>query len=70
MAPIVGEGIYQNPEPLSDQIAERDITERNEHGQNVVIVPAGKRIPVRLVQDKAVKPAETKKRRAAKRSEE
>lgn len=60
MPPIVGEGIYQNPESLSDQVAERDITERNEAGQTVVIVPAGKRIPMRLVEDKAVKAPEVK----------
>jgi hypothetical protein len=48
---VIGSGSMQDPEPLSDQVAERDITEINTLGQTQVIVPAGQRIPLRLVDE-------------------
>lgn len=54
---------------MSDQIAKHDITERNDAGQTVVLVPKGQPIPAHLVErekpaaKKVAAPAEDKSRR-------
>lgn len=55
--------------PLSDKVAEEDIIERNDAGQNVVVVPKGQRIPEHLLPKgkKVTGPAENKARSASKR---
>lgn len=67
---VVTEGVR-----MSEQIAERDITEVNEAGQTVVVVPKGRPIPEHLVKKpakaagkKVAGPAENKARRAPKSS--
>ena len=56
--------------PLSDEVASEDMVERNDAGQNVVLVPKGQRIPLHLLaKPKAKKvsgPAENKARKGPK----
>ena len=70
MALISGSALLGPAVELSDEVAVRDIVERNQAGQNVVVVPRGQRIPKPLLplatEQKAVTgPPETKAVRAA-----
>lgn len=67
---ITSLSLAQEGPRMSDQIAERDITETNPAGQTVVLVPAGQPIPEHLLEraaGKALDPPENKAKPAPRR---